>query len=188
MYKFGNKDQVLPFCLMRPTTSEARVQKLRDVIYQAKGHDYRDGFKGAYKEFLKAYARRDFKILEFICESNLCDAIKAEPKPSNNEIVYSYFEHPNNKQVILEFDVVDYNYVIGADIDRRRNNEKFLCEVFDMPASLFTFYGPRSIFGFYNMLRSILKWQKNKNWRLVIPNINIWVLLRFKTNVVVCEK
>lgn len=61
-------------------------------------------------------------------------------------------EHPRNK--ILQFDLIDYNFNIGAKVDRKWNVDNKLKELSTLNETLITIYGPASPFGLFNLLRN----------------------------------
>ena len=42
--------------------------------------NYEEGFLFAYKQFVEAYAERDFEMIEDMCDKNLYRAIRSERK------------------------------------------------------------------------------------------------------------
>ena len=86
-----------------------------------------DGFKYAYLQFIKSYSRREYHVLDQMCEKNLLNAIKSEPLRNDELIKFKSLEKdefghtlvtPKNDQKILEFDVIDYNMNFGVSVDR----------------------------------------------------------------------
>ena len=119
VYKFGNKQFNLPYCTMRPNTDLINVKNIQTQVID-KSFELSEGFKFAYIEFLKAYARRDFRILKQLTEGRLEMAIKNEPKPCDDEIVY-HLIHPTKALTQINYQLIDYNFNIGVKTDRDWN-------------------------------------------------------------------
>jgi len=54
----------------------------------------------------------------------------------------------------LQFDLIDYNFNIGAKVDRRWNYENNLKELSTLKETLITIYGPASPFGLFKLVKN----------------------------------
>ena len=89
----------------------------------------KEGFKYAYLQFIKSYSRRDFKVIEQMCETNLINAIKKEPLRNDELIKYKNLENEDQSHFlinekmksdmkILDFQILDYNMNFGVSVER----------------------------------------------------------------------
>jgi hypothetical protein len=182
VYKFGNKRTNLPFCQMRPNTELENVTAIQSQIID-KSFELREGFKFAYVEFLKAYARRDFRVLRQLTEGRLEAAIKEEPKPCDEEIVY-HLSQPTKALTQLNFHLVDYNFNVGVKTDRAWNFEHNLKELTTLNETLVSIYGPSSPVGLLKLAKQCLFSPQD----IKFENLTVEFLIGFQGNIIVCDK
>jgi hypothetical protein len=84
VYKFANQDKNLQF--MRSTTQQQFVDSINSSLKS--NPDLSEGFKYAYLQFIDSYSRRDYSVLEQMCEKTLLNAIKSEPLRNDELIKY----------------------------------------------------------------------------------------------------
>ena len=166
---------------MRPDIELKTVKIIHDK-YIGESLDLKEGFVYAYKEFLKAYAQRNFKITDSLCEPTLAKWIRNEPSPCNNEPEYHMTYSPKDLNAKTTFELIDYNVNIGVKTDRKWNKDNNLNIVKQIDA--INIYGPTNPFSMFNMVREYLKSPRE----VKIANATVEVLLAFKSNVIVADK
>lgn len=123
-YKFKNMSTLIK---TRDTTPDADLSKMKLLVLHDRKYNFVEGIKIAYQAFLQGMADGDTQFLREIAENNLADntvegLIALEKAGYKMEIL-------NENQPDIKVDLVDFDIVCGAEIDRRENKKNKLTKL-----------------------------------------------------------